>query len=172
MVDDFESGEAKTVPPIQELTEPAPKPIASGLAFSGLANIRNTEAQLRWVGFQAAIGLNFLGWGGVAAWALADPSKPELAVLMSACLGAIYSNLLHFKIIGRDGKFMGLWNDKLIELERVNGIEGNVKIVSSNRYIELKERKPTIQWILRRSVILCTLVWAAFALISCASILI
>jgi|CXWL01.1.fsa_nt_gi hypothetical protein len=170
MVDGVEGGGIQTVPPIQEPTN-ASKPIASGLAFSGLAQVRNMEAQLRWIGFQAALGFNFVGWGGVAVWLFNFPSLAELCIITGACVGAVYANFLHFKILGRDGKFLGLWNEKLIELEEVNGIDGGVSIFSSKRYRELKSRTPTVQHILRRSVVLCGLVWVAFTLWTAVRIL-
>jgi|GEM_PF-1476067 len=166
MVDDIEGGESSTTPEVPltpAMLDPrSPKAIAAGLAFSGLANIRNMEAQLRWVGFQAALGLNFLGWGGIAVWLFNSPTQGELSLMVAAGLGAIYANFLHFKIIGRDGKFMGLWNEKLTELETINEIEGGVEIFSSARYEQLRDRMPTIQYILRRSVAICGLVWLVF----------
>jgi hypothetical protein len=148
----------------EEKEPPSPKAIAAGLAFSGLAQIRNMEAQLRWVGFQFALGLNFVGWGGIAVWLFQEPGKLELLFILAVCLGAVYANRDHYKILGRDGKFMGIWNEKMVELEEANGIDGGVKIFSSPRYSELKGRTPTIQRTLRKNVVLSTIVWALFAL--------
>jgi|CXWL01.1.fsa_nt_gi hypothetical protein len=138
---------------------PDSKPIAAGLAFSGLVQIRNTEATLRWQGFQFAVGLNIAGWGAVGVWLLNNPTLPVLQVMFVVCFGALAGNRVYFSVLARDGKFMGLWNAKSIELEQANAIEGGVKIFSSPEYLDLKSRAPTIQQVLRRTIIFASVVW-------------
>ncbi len=142
---------------------PEPKPIAAGLAFNGLVQTRNTEATLRWLGFQFALGANIAGLSAIGIWLLQEPTKQEFIVMFVACLSALTGNRTYFSVLARDGKFMGLWNDKMIQLERANGIEGGVKIFSSQQYLELKSRKPTIQQVLRRSVLIISMIWVVFA---------
>ena len=139
------------------------KPIAAGLAFSGLVQTRNTEATLRWQGFQFALGLNIAGWSAVGVWLLNSPTTPELLAMFTVCLGALIGNRVYFSVLARDGKFMGIWNTKAIELEQTNGIEGEVEIFSSPEYLNLKSREPTIQQVLRRTIIFASVVWGAYA---------
>jgi hypothetical protein len=153
--------ESTQVPEHEEPRLP-PKAIASGLAFAGLAQVRNMEAQLRWQGFQFALGANIAGWGALGIWLLNTPTRLELLAMVAACLGALFANRVHFSVLARDGKFMGVWNDKAIELENRNGIEGGVKIFSSPEYLELKSRKPTIQQVLRRSIIVSSMIWGVY----------
>lgn len=152
----------------EEISEPRDsaldkKPIAAGLAFSGLIQARNMEAQLRWQGFQFAIGLNIAGLTAVGVWLLNSPTTPELLAMFTVCLGALIGNRVYFSVLARDGKFMGIWNTKAIELEQTNGIEGEVEIFSSPEYLNLKSREPTIQQVLRRTIIFASVVWGAYA---------
>lgn len=143
---------------------PGPKPIAAGLAFSGLLQTRNTEATLRWQGFQFALGLNITGLGAIGLWLFNNnPTTLELQVLLVVCIGALSFNRTYFSVLARDGKFMGLWNAKAIELEQVNGIEGGVKIFSSPEYLDLRSREPTIQQVLRRTIIFVSVLWAIYS---------
>lgn len=143
----------------QEQVSPNAKLIASGLAFAGLAQTRNTEATLRWQGFQFALGLNIAGLSGVGIWLLQEPTNLTLAFLLLGCLSALAANRAYFSVLARDGKFIEVWNDKMIELERANGIEGGVKIFSSPQYLELKTRRPTIQDVLRRTILTVSMAW-------------
>ena len=143
---------------------PDPKPIAAGLAFSGLVQTRNTEATLRWMGFQFALGLNIAGLSGVGIWLLQQPTIPVLQFLLFACSAALAGNRVYFTVLARDGKFMGLWNEEIIELEQTNDIEGGVKIFSSPTYLDLRARKPTIQDVLRRSILAVSMVWVGYGL--------
>jgi len=148
----------------EETKIPDSKPIASGLAFSALAQTRNTEATLRWLGFQFALGLNIAGLSGVIVWLLQQPSQLVLLFLLVTCLWAVGGNRVYFTVLARDGKFMGLWNEKMIELEQANSIDGGVKIFSSPEYLELKARRPTIQDVLRRTILTISMVWVGHAL--------
>lgn len=139
------------------------KPIASGLAFSGLVQTRNTEATLRWLGFQFGLGLNLAGWSAVLVWALQNPTILELAIALLACAGGVTYNRLHFTVVARDGKFMELWNKKALELEEANGVEGDVEIFSSPEHLELNSRQPSIQEVVRRCIIFQGMVWAILA---------
>ncbi len=111
---------------------PVPKAIAAGLAFSGLANVRTAEVTLRWSGFQTAIQLNLVGLVGTMLWMLDNRTGPELSLVLFGCVAFVFWNIFHYKLLGRDGKFLGLWNEKLIELERTNSIEGGVEIFTSD----------------------------------------
>lgn len=55
-----------------------PVPIASGLAFSGVCNLRNSEGHLRWMGAQFGMLLNIPDWVAVAIRLVSSPSKPEM----------------------------------------------------------------------------------------------
>ena len=142
---------------------PDPKPIAAGLAFSGLVQTRNTEATLRWQGFQFALGVNIAGLSAVGVWLFnGNPTTLELLVMLLGCLGGLSGNRVYFSVLARDGKFMGLWNAKAIELEQTNIIEGGVKIFSSSEYRTLQSRTPTIQQVLRRTIIAGSMIWGAY----------
>ncbi len=154
-----------------EKKEHEPREISAGLAFSGLANVRNMEAQLRWQGFQTATQLNLLGLVGTILWMLQDRTKPDLILVFLGCLVFVFWNVFHYKILGRDGKFMGLWNEKLIELENVNGVDGGVKIFSSSRYDVLRNREPTLQFMLRSGIVFFTVSWVIVGLVSSFALL-
>ena len=144
--------------------KPVSKSIAAGLAFSGLLQTRNTEATLRWQGFQFALGLNIAGLGDIGLWLFNNnPTILELQVLLAVCIGALCGNRVYFSVLARDGKFMGLWNAKAVELEQENGIEGRVKIFSSSEYLDLKSRPPTIQQVLRRTIIFVSVLWVIYS---------
>lgn len=147
-----------------EKDKPDSKPIAAGLAFAGLMQTRNTEATLRWLGFQFALGLNIAGWSAIGVWLLNNPTPLVLQIMLTVCLGALCGNRVYFSVLARDGKLMGLWNAKAIELEQINGIEGGVKIFSSPEYRNLKSRAPTIQQVLRRVIISASMLWGGYTI--------
>lgn len=159
MVDDVEASGGEPGKPEPPSTT---SPIAAGLAFAGLVQTRNTEATLRWLGFQFALGLNIAGLASFGLWLLQEPVNPVLAFLLFGCSAALFGNRVYFTVLARDGKFLGLWNNKGIELEEANGIEGGVKIFSSPEYIDLKSRRPTIQDVLRRTIVTVSMTWVAY----------
>jgi hypothetical protein len=61
--------------------KPAPKAIASGLAFSGICNVRNTEAHLRWLGAQVSFFLNLPAFAGAVFRLVAKLEVPELVAI-------------------------------------------------------------------------------------------
>lgn len=138
-----------------------PEPITASAAFGALAQVRNMEAQLRWIGFQGVITLNIAGGAGLLIFLRTNGFFEDLAFGVIAVALAMFFNFIHYKILGRDGKFMELWNKKLIELEQTNGIEGGVQIFASVRHFGLRGRLPTVQEVLRMCVILCACLWAA-----------
>lgn len=148
--------------------KPEPVPIASGLAFSGLCNVRNTEGHLRWLGAQLGFFLNLPAWAGVALRLTTAPEThlkwPELAVLFGGCLFFAVANIFLLEIIKRDSALMDLWNDKLDELERVNGIQGGVQIFSSRRYRRLRGSRGRLQVRLQHAMFGSTVVWVLFAI--------
>ena len=136
-----------------------PVPIASGLAFSGLMNVRSAEVMLRWDGFRTALQLNVAGLAGVTVWLLGERTATEIGLALCASLVGMLWNFFHYKLLGRDGKFLGLWNESAVDLEQLNGIQGGVKIFSSERYDELRKREPTVQYMLRAGSIAFILWW-------------
>lgn len=141
-----------------------PTPIASGLAFGGLMTTRNTEALLRWDGFRTALQLNLASFVGMTLWLKDNRTNEELLLAFMACLVGVSWNYFHYKLLARDGKFFKLWNQSAVDLERVNGIQGGVKVFSSERYEELRNREPTIQYMLRSGSMFFMLVWCGVAL--------
>lgn len=135
--------------------------ITASAAFTGLVQLRNTEAQLRWNGFQAAVALNVAGGAGLLLFLRANSTNVGLFLGLIACAVAVFFNFIHHKILGRDGKFMELWSKKLVELEQANGIDGGVQVFSSVRYLSLRDRSPTIQEVLRFCVVICMILWVA-----------
>jgi hypothetical protein len=140
-----------------------PTQIASGLAFSGLMNVRSTEVALRWDGFRTALQLNMIGLVGIALWLQGERTLYELLLTLVACMNGISWNFFHYKLLGRDGKFLGLWSEKAISLERTNGIQGGVQIFSSQRYDELRNREPTVQYMLRAGSVFFIVSWVMVA---------
>jgi len=138
-----------------------PQAITASATYGALAQLRNTEAQLRWIGFQAAVALNVAGGAGLLLYLRADTKELSLILGFIVCAVGLFFNFIHYKILGRDGKFMELWNQKLVELEQANGVEGGVQIFSSVRYLSLRNRWPTIQEVLRFCVLVCMVLWIA-----------
>ncbi len=136
-----------------------PSAIASGLAFSGLMNARSTEVTLRWDGFRTALQLNVAGLVGVTIWLLGERTTTEIGLALCASLLGVLWNFFHYKLLGRDGKFLGLWNESVVDIERINGIQGDVKIFSSDRYNELRRREPTVQYMLRTGSVTFIVGW-------------
>jgi hypothetical protein len=145
---------------------PAPKPIASGLAFSALCAVRNTEAHLRWLGAQLSVFLNIPGIGGAAFRLIVGPGWLELLVIGVGSAILVGANIFLYFIIQRDGKLLGLWNDKADELETVNGIEGGVQIFSSRRYRRLAASRHRLQRRLEWAMVACIVMWGAIATIA------
>lgn len=143
-----------------------PKPITSGLAFSGICNVRNTEAHLRWLGAQLGFFLNLPAWTGVAFRFTAEPKPPELLILIGGSLFFAVANYFLYEVIKRDSRHLDLWNDKLDELERINGIEGGVEVFSSRRYRRLRSSRQRLQMRLQYAVVGSTVVWALFAIVA------
>ena len=141
-----------------------PVPIASGLAFSGLMNTRSTEAMLRWDGFRTALQINLASFVGITLWLRENRTNGELILAFIACLIGVSWNYFHYKLLARDGKFFKLWNQSVVDLETVNGIQGGLKIFSSERYEELRNREPTIQYMLRSGSIIFILTWCGLSL--------
>lgn len=148
-----------TTPLESPMPQHAPQAITASAALGALIQVRNTEAQLRWIGFQAAVALNVAGGAGLLLFLRTNELDDSLLFGFAACVIGVFFNFIHYKILGRDGKFLDLWNKKLIELEQVNGVEGNVQIFSSVRYSGLRNRSPTIQEVLRFCVGFCILCW-------------
>ncbi len=145
---------------------PDPKPIAAGLAFSGLCNVRNTEGHLRWLGAQLSFFLNLPAWAGVAFRFTSSPKVPELIILLVGAGFFAVANMFLHEIIKRDSKLMDLWNDKLDELERVNKIEGGVEIFSSRRYRKLRGSRARLQFRLQHAMVASTVIWVLFAVVA------
>lgn len=76
------------------------------------------------------------------------------------------ANLFLLQVLRRDSKHLDLWNDKLDELERINGIEGGVQIFSSRRYRRLRNGRQRLQQRLDFAMVACILGWAVIVLIS------
>jgi hypothetical protein len=131
--------------------KPAPKPIAAGLAFSGLCNVRNTEGHLRWLGAQLGFFLNLPAWAGIASRFISKPQTPELILLLVGSLFFGIANMFLHEIIKRDSKLMDLWNDKLVQ------------IFSSRRYRKLRGSRSRLQFRLQYAMIASTVVWALAA---------
>ena len=151
--------EAKDEPP----KKPDPRPITSGLAFSGICNVRNTEAHLRWLGAQLSFFLNLPAFGAVALRLIAFPAKPELVLIFVGSIILIAANFFLLHVLRRDTRHLDLWNDKLDELERVNGIEGGVEIFSSRRYRKLRSARQRLQRRLDFAMICCMVGWGVIA---------
>lgn len=148
------------------IEKPPPKPIASGLAFSALCAVRNTEAHLRWLGAQLSVFLNLPALGGAAFRLILIPGAVELFVIALGSLILAGANAFLHQIIKRDGKLMLLWNDKADELETVNGIEGGVEIFSSRRYRRLASSRLRLQRRLEWAMIACIVMWGVVAAVA------
>lgn len=147
-----------------ERAKPDPKPISSGLAFSALCNVRNTEAHLRWMGAQLSVLLNIPGIGGAAFRLIVSPGWLELMVIALGSFALVVANIFLYFIIQRDGKLLLLWNDKADELETVNGIEGGVQIFSSRRYRKLSASRHRLQGRLEWAMLACIVMWGAITI--------
>ena len=143
--------------------KPDPKPITSGLAFSGICNVRNTEAHLRWLGAQLGFFLNLPAFAAVVFRLIMLPAKPELAVIAVGGVLFFIANLFLLQVLRRDTRHLDLWNDKLDELEKVNGIEGGVQIFSSRRYRKLRSGRQRLQRRLDFAMICCMVGWGVVA---------
>lgn len=146
--------------------KPAPKPISSGLAFSGVCNVRNTEAHLRWLGAQLSFFLNLPAWAGIAFRLTSEPKNPELLILVGGGLFFAAANYFLYEVIKRDSRHLDLWNDKLDELERVNGIEGGTEVFSSRRYRRLRGSRQRLQARLQYAMVGSTVMWVLFAIVA------
>ena len=146
--------------------KPTPKPITSGLAFSGVCNVRNTEAHLRWQGAQVSFLLNLPAFAAVAFRLIVPPGIKELALIFAGSFIFAVANLFHLQVIRRDNKHLDLWNDKLDELERMNGIEGGIRVFSSRRYRKLRNGRQRLQSRLDFAMIICIVGWALIAIAS------
>ncbi|MFZ2556185.1 MAG: hypothetical protein WAZ27_04615 [Minisyncoccia bacterium] len=151
--------------------KPTPKPIASGLAFSGICNVRNTEAHLRWLGAQVSFFLNLPAFAGAVFRLVAKLEVPELVAIAIGGFLLVGANEFLRQFIKRDNKLMDLWNDKLDELERVNGIEGGVQVFSSRRYRRLRTSRTRLQRRLEDAMFVCIVGWGAIALWAVAKLI-
>ena len=141
-------------------TKPSPKPIASGLAFSGLCSIRNTEGHLRWLGAQVSFFLNPPAYAAFAFRIIQDPGALELVVLLiGSLIFGTATEYLH-QIIKRDSKLMEFWNDSITNVERTNKIEGGVEVFTSARYQRLRSSRDRLQRRLESAMLACTIAWA------------
>lgn len=145
--------------------KPDPKAIASGLAFSTIGNVRNTEAHLRWLGAQLSFFLNLPAIAAVVFRLITPPETRELAVIVAGGTIIVIANLFLLQVLRRDSKHLDLWNDKLDELERTNGIEGGVEVFSSRRYRRLRNSRQRLQHRLEFAMICCMVGWG-FAVVA------
>lgn len=146
--------------------KPDPKPITSGLAFSALCGVRNTEAHLRWLGAQLSVFLNLPALGAAAFRLVVSPGSIELFVIGVGSFILAGANAFLHQIIKRDGKLLLLWNDKADELETVNGIEGGVEIFSSRRYRRLASSRLRLQRRLEWAMLACIVMWGVVAAVA------
>ncbi|MFZ2886303.1 MAG: hypothetical protein WA021_00610 [Minisyncoccia bacterium] len=115
-------------------------PISAGLVFSGLCNIRNNETLLRLHRAHLSIALNLTGVVAALLRLASFPdSKLELGFFVVAGVVAIIFNFLWYRVVERNSQWLDYWNDKLVELERVCGMEGAVRIYTSERFSGQRE---------------------------------
>lgn len=121
--------------------------------------MRNTEAHLRWLGAQLSFFLNLPAIAAVVFRLITPPATRELAIIVFG--GSIFAvaNLFLLQVLRRNTRHIDLWNDKLDELERVNGIEGGVEVFSSRRYRKLRNSRQRLHRRLELAMICCMVGW-------------
>lgn len=140
--------------------KPAPKPIAAGLAFSGLCSVRNTEGHLRWLGAQLGFVLNLPAFAGFAFRMIASPEESELWILLIGSFFFGVATEYLRQIIRSDSKLMEFWNDSVESVERINKIEGGVEAFTSARYRKLRNSRDRLQKRLEHAMFACMVMWA------------
>lgn len=120
-------------------------PMASGSVLIALASLRNTEAQLRWQGAQWAITLNASTIIALAYRVLANPKMLEFVLLVASCVVVVLLNVVWYNVLRRDGEFLDLWNKKILEHEKVNGVDGGTEIFCSVEYRKLSRSRNRLQ---------------------------
>ena len=142
------------------------KPITSASVFLGLCNLRATEGTLRWQGAQLGFLLNLPAMGAALFKLAGSPTAKELIFMAvgSAICSAI--NWFLYEVIRRDGKYINLWNNLLVKLEQVNGIEGNVSVFSSDEHERLRSSRGRLQERLQALVIGCIVAWGGVTFFS------
>lgn len=133
--------------------------MASGPVLIALASLRNTEAQLRWQGAQWAIALNASTIIALAYRVLANPKTLEFWVLLAGCAIVVLLNIIWYNVLRRDGEFLDFWNKKILEHERINGIDGGTKIFGSLEYFQLSRSQNRLQRRLERISIAFIIFW-------------
>lgn len=145
-----------------------PKATPSGSAFIGLCTMRNGEATLRWYGVTLWVGINLPSYATAAFRIIAFPGAVELVILSIGGLILAGIDLFLYHVLRRDGKHLRMWNDMLDELERLNGVEGGLKVFSSRRYRRLRSSRDRLQGRLQVAFICSIVVWVVIAIVAMA----
>lgn len=138
---------------------PKANPIASGQAYIGLCNTRGVALQLYTQRAMQALLVNLAGLAAVIAWISADhPSAALFACSIGAlAFGALDS--LGMRAIKGSAASVVLWTNKLIQMEQVNKIDGNVEIFSSPEYEDLRKEPAFPATHLLWAMRLCIVMW-------------
>jgi len=134
-------------------------PMSSGPVLIALASLRNTEAQLRWQGAQWSVTLNVSALVALMYRMLSRPELLEFVVLTTGCAIVAGLNFVWYNILRRDGKLFNFWNKKILEHESVNGIDGGIKIFTSDRYQQFSLSRDRLQRRLERVTVALIYVW-------------
>ena len=116
-------------------------PMSSGPVLIALASLRNTEAQLRWQGAQWAITLNVSALVTLMYRMLSRPKLMEFVILAIGCTIVAGLNFVWYNVLRRDGKLLDFWNKTILEHEKVNSIDGGIKVFNSTRYQQLSRSR-------------------------------
>lgn len=84
-------------------------------------------------------------------------------MVAGSCIFIATANLFLLYAIIRDGKLFDFWTDTLIDIERANGIEGGVKVFTSERFDKLRGSRNRLQNRLVYAFITCIVLWVVIA---------
>ena len=117
------------------LKERRREPVSAGLIFSGLCSIRNNETLLRLHRAHLSVALNLTGiTASMLRLATFPASRVEVSCYAAGGVLAIILNYLWFKVIERNSAWLDFWNEKLIELEQICGLDGGIRVYTSVRF--------------------------------------
>jgi hypothetical protein len=141
-------------------------PIASGQVFIGLCTTRGIALQLFNQRAFQIITADIAGYTGLVVWLATHPPWQLLVVLAIASMGIAVLHTFAQQVITGSANRVELWTQKLILLEKINQIEGGVRIFSSLDYEALRHAPVFPVNDLLRIVRGCMVIWVIVSLVS------